>query len=113
MNSTENNVREDSMNPVHITLASGCTLREAGDLHAMLRASEHDGDEIVIDGSQVERIDTSGLQLLIAFVKQQSLVGRSVHWAGTSDVLIRHSRRLGIDAILALPAHPVSEVEKS
>jgi phospholipid transport system transporter-binding protein len=104
---------EQAVTQAHITLDAGCTLREAGELHAMLRAVECDGESIIVDGGQVERVDTAGLQLLVAFSKQQGMVGRSLTWSALSEVLIRHSRRLGVDGVLGIPATWASEAQQS
>lgn len=62
----------------------------------------NDNDEIDIDGSSVERIDGSALQLMCAlfiYAKQNNLI---IHWLDPSDALIRSSEILGVNKILEL-----------
>ncbi len=69
-------------------LDASCTLREAADLQFSLVAAS--GDPVVVDGSAVERIDTAGLQLLVALARRQQQGGRRLEWkaasAGTGQV---------------------------
>lgn len=62
----------------------------------------NDNDEIDIDGSSVERIDGSALQLICAlffYAEQNNLI---INWIEPSDALIRSSKILGVNKILEL-----------
>jgi anti-anti-sigma regulatory factor len=63
-----------------------------------------DGDPVVVDGSAVERIDTAGLQLLVAFARRQKEAGRRLHWEAASPALLSGSARLGLNEALGLGA---------
>jgi anti-anti-sigma regulatory factor len=86
-----------------LVLDPGCTLRDSTELQFLLLTTDCSRREVVIDGSKVERIDTAGLQLLVAFAQLQKSAGRVLRWCGSSDVLILGSRTLGLDAVLGLP----------
>ncbi|RYG87049.1 STAS domain-containing protein, partial [bacterium] len=53
--------------PASIVLDPQCTLREAEAMKVALQAAEDTSGDFVVDGGAVERIDTAGLQLLVAF----------------------------------------------
>ncbi len=86
----------------HVTLEAGCTLHEAIELQFLLLTTKCASDTVIVDGALVERVDTAGLQLLVAFALDQARAGRSLRWSGASDLLVRSSRRLGLDTVLGL-----------
>ena len=86
--------------PFYLKLDASCTLRETGDLQFSLVAAR--GDPVVVDGSGVERIDTSGLQLLVALVRRQQQGGGRVEWKAVSPELAKCSERLGLNGALGL-----------
>ena len=88
----------------HLRLEACCTLREVDDLHFSLLAADAGADPFLIDAAAVERVDTAGLQLLTAFVRQRATDGRSVQWCAVSGEFARGARRLGLEQLLGLPA---------
>jgi ABC-type transporter Mla MlaB component len=56
-----------------------------------------------IDGTAVDRVDTAGLQLLAAFVRDLRAEARPVEWVGYSDALNKAAQALGLHAALCLP----------
>jgi anti-anti-sigma regulatory factor len=89
-----------------LILEPGCTLGDALEMQFNLLTADCSRPEVVIDGSQVERIDTAGLQLLVGFAKEQKNAGRALRWRGTSAALLRCSRTLGLHEVLELPPQP-------
>jgi ABC-type transporter Mla MlaB component len=88
----------DAKESFQLKLDAGCTLRDCTDMQFSLVAA--DGDPVVVDGSAVERIDTAGLQLLVALARRQRDAGRGLTWQSASRELLRCGRRLGlIDAL--------------
>jgi anti-anti-sigma regulatory factor len=53
----------------------------------------------------VERIDTAGLQMLIAFAKTHAARGKTLQWTAVSPELLRSSLLLGVAEPLHLTAH--------
>ena len=51
----------------------------------------------------VDRVDTAGLQLLAAFVRDLRAEARTVEWVGCSDALNKAAQALGLHAALCLP----------
>jgi ABC-type transporter Mla MlaB component len=88
----------------NLVLEAGCTLRDGIDMQFLLLAADCSSKKVLVDGSQVERIDTAGVQLLVAFASGLSKAGKTLEWSGASDLLLRSCRRLGVDGLLALPA---------
>jgi chemotaxis protein CheX len=86
----------------HLKLDPCCTLREAADLQFSLVAAR--GDPVVVDGSSVERIDTAGLQLLVALARSQQQQGRRLQWKAASPELLKSGERLGLIDALGLAA---------
>ena len=60
-----------------------------------LLATEQD---VRVDGSKVESIDTSAIQLLVAFTQSIDASGCRVTWDGISEKLETTSRLLGLDS---------------
>lgn len=59
---------------------------------------------IALDATQVERVDTAALQLLVLFRRELDKQGGTLHWHGTSDALNEAAGLLGLAQLLNLPA---------
>jgi phospholipid transport system transporter-binding protein len=88
--------------PVDLTLEAGCMLRESADMQFLLLSAHADHDPVVVDGGAVERIDTAGLQLLVAFARRQADAGRRLEWQAASPELVKCSTRLGLIEALGM-----------
>jgi phospholipid transport system transporter-binding protein len=88
--------------PFYLKLDPCCTLRESADLQFSLVAAN--GNPVVVDGSAVERIDTAGLQLLVALARRQQQAGRELQWKAASTEIIQCGARLGLIDALGLGA---------
>jgi anti-anti-sigma regulatory factor len=86
----------------YLTLDASCTLRETADLQFSLVAAN--GNPLVVDAGAVQRIDTAGLQLLVAMARRQQAAGRRLEWKAVSPELRQCSSRLGLDGALGLSA---------
>ena len=65
-------------------------------------------DAIVLDGTQVERVDTAALQLLVLFRRELDARGGTLHWHGASDALNEAAGLLGLAQLLNLPAEALA-----
>jgi anti-anti-sigma regulatory factor len=63
-------------------LGSSCTMREAAVIKAELLKLLNADQTVVLDVSAVERIDTSALQLLCAFMRDRRAQRLTTRWAG-------------------------------
>ena len=61
---------------------------------------------VVLDASQVERADSSALQVLSAFMQDALAQQQSVRWKAPSDALYRSATLLGLTEILNLDKNP-------
>lgn len=86
--------------PAPLVLGAACTLREAASLKAQLLACRVSGDTVTVDGSAVQRIDTAGLQLLVAFARREAGAGRLLQWHAPSDELCNAVSQLGLREVL-------------
>jgi anti-anti-sigma regulatory factor len=90
--------------PLRIELGPECTLRHAAALQAQLLAAVSPADTVIVDAGAVGRVDMACLQLLVAFAHREAAAGRRITWHNPSDQLREASARVGLDAILGLPA---------
>lgn len=79
-----------------LKLEPSCLLRDAAELQFQLLAADFGEGAALVDGSAVERVDTAGLQLLVAFVKHHESRGRPVGWTAASPELLRAARQLDL-----------------
>lgn len=76
---------------------------EAEDLKAGLLRLLDDSRAVVLDVSALQRIDTAGLQLLAAFVRDRRTAGYRVEWRGRAPALESAAGLLGLRRMLDLP----------
>ncbi len=86
-----------------VRLEGPLQIREAGELVARLRAAVGAGT-LRLDAAAVTHVDTAGLQALVAAVASARRAGASPEWLAASRPLADAARRLGLVALLALPA---------
>jgi len=86
-----------------IVLASNCNVKDAGELKQSLCHYLDDGAPVALDVGKVERVDTSTMQLLCAFVRDRTARDRKVEWLGDSLVIRDAARLLGVEDLLCLP----------
>ncbi len=60
-------------------------------------------DSVTLDISAVQRIDTAGLQVIAAFIRERESQGREVQWRGQAPALETAARLLGLGTLLKLP----------
>ena len=89
--------------PAPIGLDPRMTIVHAADLHRTLLTRLAQGETMVIDGSRVEEIDTSILQLLVSLWRTGSQRGVACEWAGTSNALRQAADLLGVAEMLHFP----------
>lgn len=59
---------------------------------------------VTLDISALQRIDTAGLQVIAAFVRDRGVHSRGVEWRGTSPALSKAAQLLGLASVFRLPA---------
>ncbi len=78
------------------------TIRTINSLQTQLAERLDESGTVQIDGTAVDRVDTAGLQLLAAFVRELQAEARSVEWVGCSVGLRRAANALGLGVALGL-----------
>jgi anti-anti-sigma regulatory factor len=86
-----------------VQLPADCRMAAQAALKAELQAALTAG-AIVLDGGQVERVDTAALQLLVVFRRELEASGGTLAWHGTSSALSEAASLLGLAQLLNLPA---------
>ena len=76
-------------------------------LHTRLKNCAAKNVDVKLNGKMIETIDTTALQLLMAFIRQVHSGGHTVSWQSPSDALLKAATQTGLITDLALtqPAH--------
>jgi ABC-type transporter Mla MlaB component len=77
---------------------------EAASLKEGLASLLDEPRPVTLDIHALQRIDTAGLQVITAFVRERASRGRAVEWQGTAPVLATAAQLLGLTSVLRLPA---------
>jgi ABC-type transporter Mla MlaB component len=87
-----------------LALAAECTVSDASSLKERLASLIDQPQAVTLDITALQRIDTAGMQVITAFVRERADHGRPVEWQGTAPVLVTAARLLGLTSLLRLPA---------
>jgi anti-anti-sigma regulatory factor len=87
-----------------ILLPAVCDISLVSRLYDQLLRHASDNHGLVINGSEVERIDASTLQLLAVWAHDHQRDGQSIQWTTPSGPLIEAARLLDLDRLLGLAA---------
>jgi phospholipid transport system transporter-binding protein len=90
--------------PATFALAAECMVSEATSLKERLAALLEEPRPVTLDIHALQRIDTAGLQVIAAFVRERGANGRAVEWLGSAPVLATAAQLLGLTSLLKLPA---------
>ncbi len=85
------------------SVAAECTVADANTLKTGLAKLLDSAAAVTLDISAVQRIDTAGLQVIAAFVRERESHGRQVQWHGDAPALTAAAQLLGLNALLKLP----------
>ena len=106
--STKKAKRKRATSQPMIVLASNCSVKDAAELKQSLCLHLDRDAPVSLDVGSVERVDTSTMQVLCAFVRDRSAQQRRVEWLGDSSVVREAARLLGVEAMLCLPQEGVT-----
>ncbi|WP_448556634.1 STAS domain-containing protein [Thalassotalea montiporae] len=82
-------------------LPAELTIAKAEEFKQLLMEYAENHDDIVIDDSAVEKIDTIGVQLILSMVTYLTSIHKSIEWQCTASVIKESIEKLGIkDSIL-------------
>ena len=92
-------------------VAAECTVADASSLKTGLSKLLEESGIVTLDIGAVQRIDTAGLQVIAAFIRERESHGRQVQWRGQAPSLSAAAKLLGLNALLKLPTPAEQEVE--
>ena len=87
---------------VTVELPDNLTIANVEALHEQLDTYALASQDVVLNASSVERVDTAGLQTLYAFHQALKAHGANMSWADASSVLVEAAQCLGMKEHLAL-----------
>jgi anti-anti-sigma regulatory factor len=96
-------MKKRSSHPGVVVLSADCTVAASAALKAGLLAVLQHPAAVTLDIASVQRIDTAGIQLVTAFVRERESIGLQVQWRGTGPAFTSAARLLGVAAALSLP----------
>jgi ABC-type transporter Mla MlaB component len=92
------------VDPATLYWRGECCIESLSERREELQRALEDGLPVEIDVSEVARIDTAGLQLLLAFVLDMRRNGRSAKCVAASAPVLQGARLAGISDFLGLPS---------
>lgn len=87
-----------------VVLPADCRIAAQAALKTQLLGALEQGAGVVLDASQVERVDTAALQLLVLLRRELQARGGALDWRGASEAFNEAAGLLGLARILELPA---------
>lgn len=94
--------RKSAVSSNILSLDGSIVISNVLEWHGKMVAAISGQDELVLDGGEIEQIDGSGLQLLVALMKEAAMSKTNISWKSASDVLCRNAAQLGLTEILSL-----------
>jgi phospholipid transport system transporter-binding protein len=83
-------------------LSADCTVAKSGALKSALLEVLDESTPVTLDIASVQRIDTAGMQLIAAFVRERESHGRKVEWRGSAPAFASAASLLGVASVLRL-----------
>ena len=85
-----------------VRLPGELTIAQSGEFYQRFSELVEQGRDIVLDGSEINRIDAAFIQLLYQVQRALAETSHSLKWVNTSEALIRSVKLLGMDEQLTL-----------
>ena len=76
------------------------TIAQAADLHQQLRQAMEASSTVEVVADKIEKVDTAGLQLIIAALREIEKAGGHMVWKQPSPVLLDAANTLGMTSSL-------------
>ena len=74
-------------NKINYSFPSSVTISDCADILEEINAIDFDGNEVIFDASQVENIDTAGVQMIVSICSQEDKKGDFKEKLSMSDNL--------------------------
>ena len=78
------------------------TIANAADLHTKLKEAVESSSDIELVADGVDKVDTAGLQLMVALSREIEKVNGTLVWKNPSEVLVQAVNTLGLRPYLAI-----------
>ncbi len=85
-----------------IELGDALVISEVETVRAMLLEALQGGEDLFLDGSEIEQIDGAGLQLLAACILEAERMHVAFKWHSASPTLCSAAEQLGLTKVLQL-----------
>jgi anti-anti-sigma factor len=85
-----------------LDLGKVLTIAQVAEWHQKLTGIFDLRETISLNGGDIEKIDSAGLQLLVALKKEAEAAGVEMRWSAASGLLKRNANQLGLGAMLHL-----------
>jgi ABC-type transporter Mla MlaB component len=92
---------EEKATDATFAVAAECTVADAASLKSELGKLLDQEATVTLDVGSVQRIDTAGLQVIAAFVRERETHGRNVVWQGTTPAFSNAVELLGLGSLLS------------
>jgi len=97
------NETAQDMDYFRIECAEVLDIASVAEFHARCLEALGTQQNIILSASQVDRVDTSALQVLGAFIQDANTRQQIVQWESPSESLYQSAALLGLSEILCLP----------
>ena len=94
-----------------VKLSQKLSISNAAELVDELSKQLNTGEEITLDMSDVEQVDTSAIQVLVGFVNSADKAGSDYKWRGESEALNNFSKALALNTNLNFDSGAIPEAE--
>jgi ABC-type transporter Mla MlaB component len=84
--------------PARATFPADFTIAQADDVRVQLARIVAKPASVTLDLSPIRRIDTAGLQVLTAFIRERGAAGRAVEFVGATESFLVTAQLLGLGA---------------
>ncbi len=90
-------------NEISVNCGDTLDISKAAEFHQKLKSALGKGGEVVLDASELVRVDAASLQLCVAFFADAAARKVNAKWQSPSDALVRSAGLLGLSKQLGLP----------
>jgi anti-anti-sigma factor len=89
-------------NTASISCGEALTIANAANLHEQLQKALAKNSTIELEASTVEKVDTAGLQVIVALSRELEKSGGNIVWKNPSEKVVHAVSTLGLNPFLAM-----------
>lgn len=99
---TDTNQQANDSAPGTLLLDASLSIADVTTFQETLKFYIDASQDVTVNGSQVETIDTVSMQLLVAFFRKVVDAGCSIEWHSPAEPILRTAQLLGLTEALSL-----------